>query len=393
MSTSAVGRPVQLVRWQRAAADPRSAACTLAFGSIVVLGFLDGGYYPSTWSWAAVALVAIAGIQVVLGRAASPSRLALISSTALAALAAWMLLSSTWGVDGTEAGREAQRALTYAAALVALLSVSRAATARALLAGTLGGILVLAAFGLGARVLGAPQIDPFQGALLKEPVGYANSLGILTAIGVVVAVGLALEASGSPRRSAFLGAAGISGLALALTSSRGAWLALVVGLGVLASARVRSAWIVGALAAAGAVLVLVAITHVPLGDRPAYWRVAAEDFSQHRLLGSGAGSFDDVWLDARPIPAYVRRAQRVPRDGRGARARRPLPAPRRAGCAARRRRSQATRPGHRDRCRRIQRVPRPPGPGLGLGDARDGACRARVCGHAARRATATLSSA
>ena len=308
MSTSAVGRPVQLVRWQRAAADPRSAACTLAFGSIVVLGFLDGGYYPSTWSWAAVALVAIAGIQVVLGRAASPSRLALISSTALAALAAWMLLSSTWGVDGTEAGREAQRALTYAAALVALLSVSRAATARALLAGTLGGILVLAAFGLGARVLGAPQIDPFQGALLKEPVGYANSLGILTAIGVVVAVGLALEASGSPRRSAFLGAAGISGLALALTSSRGAWLALVVGLGVLASARVRSAWIVGALAAAGAVLVLVAITHVPLGDRPAYWRVAAEDFSQHRLLGSGAGSFADVRLDARPIPAYVRDA-------------------------------------------------------------------------------------
>ena len=359
MSTSAVGRPVQLVRWQRAAADPRSAACTLAFGSIVVLGFLDGGYYPSTWSWAAVALVAIAGIQVVLGRAASPSRLALISSTALAALAAWMLLSSTWGVDGTEAGREAQRALTYAAALVALLSVSRAATARALLAGTLGGILVLAAFGLGARVLGAPQIDPFQGALLKEPVGYANSLGILTAIGVVVAVGLALEASGSPRRSAFLGAAGISGLALALTSSRGAWLALVVGLGVLATARVRAAWIVGALATPGAVLGRLPLTHLPRGDP--------------RLR--------------------ARRAQRVPRDGRGARARRPLPAPRRVGCAARRRRSQATRPGHRDRCRRIQRVPRPPGPGLGLGDARDGACRARVCGHAARRATATLSSA
>ena len=45
-----------------------------------------------------------------------------------------------------------------------------------------------------------------------------------------------------------------------------------------------------------------------MGDRPSYWRVALDDAGMHPLLGSGAGSFDDVWLSHRPIAANVRDA-------------------------------------------------------------------------------------
>jgi O-antigen ligase len=57
--------------------------------------------------------------------------------------------------------------------------------------------------------------------------------------------------------------------------------------------------------------VILALASVPLGDRPSYWRVAAIDAVEHPLLGSGAGSYDDVWLEERRIPAFVRDAHSV----------------------------------------------------------------------------------
>ena len=57
---------------------------------------------------------------------------------------------------------------------------------------------------------------------MKEPVGYANALGVLMALGVVLALGLLSDATSRLERSALLGAAGVSGLAVVMTSSRGA---------------------------------------------------------------------------------------------------------------------------------------------------------------------------
>ena len=53
---------------------------------------------------------------------------------------------------------------------------------------------------------------------------------------------------------------------------------------------------------------LLAIARPSLGDRPSYWRVATSDVVRHPVLGSGAGSFDDVWYANRPIAANVRDA-------------------------------------------------------------------------------------
>ena len=134
MSRSAVGLQ-GLARWHRVAADQRSAACALGFGAVVLLAFSDGGYYASTWGWAGLALGAVAGIQLLLRRASVPTTLGLVSLATLATLGGWMLLSASWGVDGTEATREAERCALYVVALAALLATVSSSTTRALLAG------------------------------------------------------------------------------------------------------------------------------------------------------------------------------------------------------------------------------------------------------------------
>ena len=298
---------VDPVRWQRAAADPRSAACALGFGSIVALGFSDGGYYDGTWHRAGLALGAVAGIGLLLGRGGTPGRLELLSLSALAGLAMVTLLSAGWGIAGTEAVREAERGALYVVGLAALLLVVQRHAIRSLLAGVLAGVVVLAVFGLADRVTSAPTLDPYQGSLLQEPVGYANALGLLMALGVVLALGLLLDTDGI-QRATLTAAAATCAVALILTSSRGAWLSAVVGLGVLVAMRFRRRALVAAIASTGVVLLLLAVPQVSLGDRPAYWDVALADASEHVVLGSGAGSFDDYWLEHRPIPAYVRDA-------------------------------------------------------------------------------------
>jgi O-antigen ligase len=139
-------------------------------------------------------------------------------------------------------------------------------------------------------------------------VGYANALGILVALSLVLAVGFLLEVDEPLARAALVAALGISVVALLLTSSRGAWVATIVGLLVLTGLRVsrRSVVVAGlALTSRGAALAAFAAPSIAMGDRPAFWRVAVSDASSHPLLGSGAGSFDDYWLGHRTIGAFV----------------------------------------------------------------------------------------
>jgi hypothetical protein len=307
VSQSAVGIP-RTTRHLRLAVDQRSAASALGFGMIVLVGFEDGGYYARSWAWAGLALAVIAAIQLLVRGGVALSRLSVLSLAALVGLASWMALSAIWGIDGTDAWRESERAALYVAAVAALLAVTRSDTVSALLVGVLGGTTALAVVALAERVAAGPAPDPYEGTLLTGPVGYANALGQLMAVGVVLAIGLALERKGPIERLLLGGAAGASGVALALASSRGALLALLVGLVVLAAGRLRSRALIAAMALGTVVALLVALPRTSFGDRPAYWRVAVDDASEHALLGSGAGTFDDVWLERRPIPKFAQDA-------------------------------------------------------------------------------------
>ena len=295
-------------------ADVRSAA--IGFAAVAVLGFDDGGFFERSWGWAVLAFAALVALALLLREEVVVGPLEWVSLAALAALAAWMLVSSAWGIPGTEGAREAERTLVYLAGLGALLAVAEAGSVQGLLAGVLSATVALASYGLGDRVLGSPALDPFQSSLLNAPLGYANALGILAAVGLVIALGSLV----SERRPRLIGlvvaAAVVLGVALALTSSRGAWLSLACGLVVLGAMYPRRAhwhvgrrWIVVGAAAAVAVVLWLALTpHAGFGERPNYWRAAIADTRSHPISGSGAGSFDDYWYAHRNSEANVRDA-------------------------------------------------------------------------------------
>ena len=304
MTTAALARG--RVRLRAKAADPRSAAFAVAFGSVVVVGCLDGGYYAESWPWIGLALAAVTGLRVTLGDD-YPDRRGLLALSALSALAMWMLASASWGIAGTEAAREAGRCAVYAAAFAAFVVVARPTTTRALLAGVLCAGAALGGLALAERLVSPRPSDPFQGTLLYGPVGYANALGILVALSLVLALGLLVEGHEPHARAGLVAAVGISVVALLLTSSRGAWLATIVGLLVLTGLRISRRHVVVGLALTLAVAALAALAapSIAMGDRPAYWKAAVADASAYPVLGSGAGSFDDFWLGHRTIGAFV----------------------------------------------------------------------------------------
>lgn len=305
------GRPVRFTR----SAGPHACSATLGAVAVTIVGFDDGGYFSATWIWTTVCFAAVAAIGVLARGIPTVRPLAWLMPISLAALGTWMLASHLWGVPGTEAGHEAARTGLYLAALGAFLIVVERTTVRAFLVGILAGILALECSGLGQKAVERGDPDPTQGALLVGPIGYANALGILSAMATLLAIGLARDERRTAARAIFVAVAVISLVALTLTSSRGAFVALGVGLLAFTALQVRNSatlgkrnWCLAMLAATVVAGGLLAIARPSLGDRPSYWRVATSDVVRHPVLGSGAGSFDDVWYANRPIAASVRDA-------------------------------------------------------------------------------------
>jgi O-antigen ligase/polysaccharide polymerase Wzy-like membrane protein len=209
---------------------------TLAVGagaasSIAILGFADGGYYPTAWGWGALVALWFSATYLVIGNVTRPAPLALTVLGGLALLSAWTWLSLFWSDDVDQTVLEGQRTLLYVAVAGALVLVIRREDVEPLLGGALIGIFLPAGYGLLTRLfpdrLGV--YEPIAGYRLQEPVGYWNALGLFAAMGAALAVGFA--ARGSLLVRTLAGAA----LPVLLTTtyftfSRGAWLALGVGL-------------------------------------------------------------------------------------------------------------------------------------------------------------------
>jgi len=288
---------------------PGAVLCAAA---ITLLAFRDGGFHPSSWRAATVALLAAAALAIVLRRAAAPSRAQLAVVLGLGALAGWTALSALWSPDPGTSVLEAQRTLVYVAAIVAAVAVGGR-----LLAGTLAGIGLVCAYAVGQRLLQGPPDppDPFEGSLLQEPLGYANALGGLAAIGLAAAVVCVRH----PRlRLVAPALAGLLLLTLVLTESRGGWLAALAGTAVavpLAWGRRRLAVSVAAVAGIALALALalpagslVDDAAARGGDRAWYWHVAWQEAAAAPVAGRGAGTFELAWLEEQPIPASVRDA-------------------------------------------------------------------------------------
>jgi hypothetical protein len=247
----------------------------LLAAAVAILGFKNGGFFPPMWSWLSFACACVLLAVVVLRAPPRWSRLELGTCLALAALAAWTLLSAVWSVDASQSVREAERALLYAAAVAALLVLVDARHIRVLTLAVVGAIVFVVSYALVHYLFSAhPRPEGFEGFLLFRPVGYANALGILVVLALLLALGLVSTEPNRQLRCLETATLVPLAAALALTSSRGAAAALVLGLAVMvAVARERLHLLTVALLVAPAPLAAVGLSlHADLSAGTPFFR-------------------------------------------------------------------------------------------------------------------------
>jgi hypothetical protein len=239
------------------------AALGVAIGlGLAGIAFDNGGYFPTAWSWGAlVALTVIAGV-LVLGDAVRPSALALAALGGLAGLGVWTWLALLWSDDPAATVLEGQRMLLYVAVLAALVLLVRRSNAPVVLAATLVAIFLASGYGLLTRLF--PErlgvYDAVAAHRLEEPLTYWNALGVFAGMGALLALGFTA-------RGRSLAGRVLAGATLPLffstiyfTFSRGAWVAIAIGLAVAVAADPRRLQLLLAalvLAPASALAVLV----------------------------------------------------------------------------------------------------------------------------------------
>ena len=288
---------------------------------LVWMAFDNGGYFPSVFTSAgAVAFIALAVLLAVRPPQQRFSRRTLVAIGALVAFSGWTGLSRAWTVVPDVPLLDMQRAMLYVALFgLGLLAADSGRHARLLVWSVLGVVVVVASAGLLSRLqpdLVKVAVDASAGGYrLDYPLRYWNAFGALASLGAVLAIGLAADVRARIILRA-LAAAAVPLLVVAvyLSLSRGAWLALIIGVvALIAISPDRGSLLLVVLV--GGVAVAVAIVRlrvypalvidpkagsgqVPQGD--AYTRellivVALAGAAQAALTGARA----PAWLRAR----------------------------------------------------------------------------------------------
>ena len=211
--------------------------------SYIALAYLDGGTEPQFRAGAAIALwvAVILGLALGLWPRAPIPRPALIAGMCLGGLAALAGLSMTWANDNEQAFIEVIRVLAYLGLFVAVVLASSRGGARPWLLGLALGLAAVAIVALLSRL--QPGLFPAAQAMIEElpparvrlsfPTAYWNGLGTCMAFAIVLFTWLAVDGKACAGRAAATALVPPAALVLFLTSSRGAVVALALGLGVL----------------------------------------------------------------------------------------------------------------------------------------------------------------
>jgi hypothetical protein len=292
--------------------DRRDAAIVLLFSAtsatLIGLGFAEGGFFVEAQSWATFALAWLLAMIVFVRDRLCLRRLEAAFACSLLALTGWTALSAAWSTDAGLSLHEGQRVLLYAVAIAVVLLLAASGSMTATLGGVLVGVLVPVSGGLFHYLFlyGDRRPDRFEGYLLFEPVGYANAVGALCTIGILIALGFAMH--GRDRRLSALALASVVPLAasLYLTSSRGAWLTLLIGLALLLALDSKgSSGIVGVGAIGGLLAVWLSARADLQGNTPRFDADAAHVLGVELLLltaavGAVAHSTTVRWPQAHP---------------------------------------------------------------------------------------------
>ncbi len=206
------------------------------FAVTVGLAAANGGYFPTSWGWSALALFFAAAAALLLRTTVRLGRFELVFLGLVTALVGWTWLSSLWSIDLSSSILEGQRGLVLIGAVGAVLMLAPARPVKPLLGAVCAATTAISAYALATRLFPGRvgSYDPLAVYRLNTPIGYWNGLGVFAVLGAVLALGFAARGTraGHARRAA---AASLLMLVptLYFTFSRGAWLAALAGLAVL----------------------------------------------------------------------------------------------------------------------------------------------------------------
>src|SRR5580704_16951825 len=228
-------------------------ALAAGFGLIVFTATGGTDLAPNTWVEIALAAVgAASAIALILLGARGPAWGAL-TLILFAALAALTYLSIAWSVQPANSWVEANRTLAYLAAFGAAVVLARIAPGRwPALVWAVGTVaVVVSGYALLAKVFPGSLNAGDQLGRLRVPFSYWNATGLMAGLGLPAC----LWAGARPNASRAVRALAVPAIAVLLTVlilsySRGALIAVVVGLGAI-----------GGIVATGWALSHHAITH------------------------------------------------------------------------------------------------------------------------------------
>ncbi|MHB8692668.1 MAG: O-antigen ligase family protein [Solirubrobacteraceae bacterium] len=215
-------------------------AIALACGTLASLAWQQGGYFAPAYLHAgAVSFALLAALLLVRPPSFRLSTQARIALGALLAFAVWTWIATSWSATPTPGTENAQRDFAYLAMFgVAVVAAGsgRAATFAVWCSLTVAMVVVVA--GLFSRfepsgTLLPLALDPTQ-YRLSYPLTYWNAFGALAGMAAVLASGLAADRR-TPLglRSLAAGMSVLAMVAMYLSLSRGAWLAVLAGACVL----------------------------------------------------------------------------------------------------------------------------------------------------------------
>jgi hypothetical protein len=229
----ALAAPYAPARRHAGAALTAAIALVLAATAFVA----DGGLRLERTTYVEIALMGLGALlcaaALLLPHARSQRLHGAPALFALALLTAYTALSIMWSLAPSDSWIEANRTFAYLSAFAGTMALARLAPGRwsAVLHGIALAAVVVSAWAVLTKVFPGALAGDETYARLRAPFDYWNSVGLNAAVGVVALLWLGARRSGRPAVNA-LAWPGIAlcEVALMLSYSRGALLALAVGL-------------------------------------------------------------------------------------------------------------------------------------------------------------------
>ena len=265
--------PLASVKTEQIAVARDAAVGIGVAAAIFALSYADGGFAPTTRSYAGIAAWWLLGAGAAVGIAgarAGIDRFALAAVGLLAAFAVWILISVNWATDAARAFAQFNQVSLYVAVLAIAIVLARLVPASWVVGGVALALSSIATVALVSRCFPSTfGLQPGRSILpslvprLSFPLGYWNGLGIEVSLAYPLL--LAIMTSRRSQVASALAALPLPIFAavMYLTSSRGAFVAAAVGVVayvVLTPRRWAAAAAIAVAGAAGTVSV-AALVH------------------------------------------------------------------------------------------------------------------------------------